>query len=217
MKKIGYVFCHGFGCDASFWTALKPYFKEAETFYCDLGYFGEVLFPEDIDLEKFDYIAVGHSLGLVKLLSLPIPWTALIGLHGFVNFLGYDAKLRAKRTRELQGLLVQFERSPIATLKQFYQRTGVEMSPHWRDMHEERLLMDLASLTTAAESLSQNILLLGSRDDVIVPPEVLQDNVNACPHIQLRYIDSAKHALGYVAPDVVYREIKFVTKHLPVE
>ncbi len=202
MKKTCYVFCHGLGLDRSFWRFLKPYFEKEETFYCDLGYFGEPSFPSEIHPEKFDYVGVGHSLGLIKLLALPIPWRSLIGLHGFINFLGYDSSLRVRRTREWKGLCAQFKRSPILTLQNFYQRVGVEMYPAWEAMNSERLFGDLESLAIPTNS-TKSIILLASRKDVIVPPDLLEDNLRVNPNVCMHYVDDAQHNLGYVLPEIV--------------
>lgn len=203
MKKTCYVFCHGLGLDLTFWRFLKPYFESEETFYCDLGYFGEPSFPNEINPEKFDYVGVGHSLGLIKLLSLPIPWRSLIGLHGFINFLGYDESLRAKRTREWKGLCAQFKRSPVLTLQNFYERVGVDMCPAWDAMNSQRLFDDLASLAIPANPTTETMMLLASRKDVIVPPAIIEDNLRAYPKIRRHYVDDAQHNLGYVLPELV--------------
>ena len=41
MNKKCFVFCHGFGFDASFWVHLKPYFAHEQAVYLDVGYFGQ--------------------------------------------------------------------------------------------------------------------------------------------------------------------------------
>ena len=70
-RKICFVFCHGFGFDATFWDPLRPYFAGTNAIYLDLGYFDKpfmTLYPDD----STDFIGIGHSLGLKKLMSLNI-------------------------------------------------------------------------------------------------------------------------------------------------
>lgn len=207
MKKVCYIFCHGFGFDPTFWRFLAPYFQAEETFYCDLGYFGEVSLPEEIKPDVFEYVGIGHSLGLAKLLALPIPWVSLVGLHGFTNFLGYDSQLRARRVREWQSLRLKLKRSPVKALQGFYERAGVAHSPAWEAMDLTRLLSDFEALSLPVQP-RWPLMLLGSESDVIVPPVLLDDNLRTHPEIKLDYVNYAKHNLGYVFPELVLESIK---------
>lgn len=204
MKKNYYVFCHGFGFDASFWNHLKPYFEGEETFYCDLGYFGERRFPSKILTDQFNYIAIGHSFGLIALLDLPIPWSCVLGLNGFVDFLGNEPVLKAARLREWTALQARLKRSPMVTLSLFYKRVGVLNTPAWEAMDEARLQEDLERLVIPPPPSSFNkMILLSAKDDVVVPPSLIEDNLKRHSEIRLDYVDEGKHALGHALPHVV--------------
>jgi len=227
--KRCFVFCHGFGFDATFWNPLRPFFSSMNTVYLDLGYFGEE--PSSLRAERsnpvvrstaldcfaslaktqsIEYIGIGHSLGLMKLMSLNIPFKCLIGLHGFVNFLGFSEQLHRRRQRELMRLTAQFHVSPESTLNQFYQRTGVDFNlPTARILNQKRLLDDLALLAHPVPvPMGVPLLVLGSNDDKITPPELIEDNFGAHPHVSIEFINQAQHGLGYLKPDVVYQKIK---------
>ena len=203
-----FVFCHGFGFNTDYWNPLRSYFSTTNTVYMDLGYFtNEVNISPNV--YDYDYIGIGHSLGLIKLISSTIPFKALIGLHGFVNFLGYNPALSRRRTRELTHLSKQFNDAPVLTLQQFYQRTGVDfMLPSMDGLHQQRLLDDLTSLFYAVP-VPQTIpmLILGSCDDIIVPWALIEDNFSHHPHVNIELLHHVQHGLGYLRPDLVYQKI----------
>ncbi len=204
MKKNYYIFCHGFGFDSSFWDPLKPYFENEQTFYCDLGYFGEKRFPTEILIDKFNYIAIGHSFGLIELLNLPIPWSCALGLHGFIYFLGYDLGLNQIRLKEWRALRTQLKRAPRPTLELFYQRVGVSNWPDLMSINQARLLVDLERLILPPmHALPKKIAFLTTRNDTIVPDCLVQDNLNVHPQIQLHHFHEGMHALGHLFPEDV--------------
>ncbi len=209
--KCCFVFCHGFGFDSTFWNPLRPYFSRMNTVYLDLGYFGESssLAKTELYDQSTEYIGIGHSLGLMKLMSLNIPFKCLIGLHGFVNFLGFNTQLHRRRQRELMHLTGQFSSSPELTLGQFYQRTGVDFNvPKTGLLNRMKLLDDLTSLAHPVPVPADiPMLVLGSNDDKIIPPELIEDNFAHHPHVTIDILNQAQHGLGYLQPDVVYQNI----------
>jgi pimeloyl-[acyl-carrier protein] methyl ester esterase len=210
--KLCFVFCHGFGFDSTFWNPLRPYFSRVNTVYLDLGYFGDpywVMAQPTLPASSTEYIGIGHSLGMMKLMSLNIPFKCLIGLHGFVNFLGFNAQLHRRRQRELMHLTEQFNESPELTLSQFYQRTGVDFNlPIMGRLNQVRLLDDLSSLAhSIAVPVDVPMLVLGSNDDKIVPPVLIEDNFSPYPHVTIDILNQAQHGLGYLKPDMVYQNI----------
>ena len=208
LKKTCFVFCHGFGFDATFWNPLRAYFSNMNTMYLDLGYFGEMQWMNQLD-ESMEYIGIGHSLGLMKLMSLNVSFKRLIGLHGFVDFLGADESLHRRRQRELSYLIQHVNESPALTLSQFYQRTGVNFNlPQTGVLNRMKLLDDLNSLAHAIP-VPQDIplLILGGIDDKIVPPALIEDNFSAHPQVTIEMLPQVKHGLGHLQPDVVYQTI----------
>lgn len=232
MRTQCFVFCHGFGFDASFWNSLRPYFSGREAIYLDLEYFDApvagrrelngqqtmdsftLLTKTSLHDQPIEYIGIGHSLGLMKLMSLSLPFNCLIGLHGFVNFLGFNASLHRRRSRELHYLTRQFTTLPELTLSEFYQRTGVQCKASGLySLNRIKLLGDLVSLTHSVPVPDEiPMLILGSNDDKITPPALLEDNFGACRNVTLEILSHAQHGLGYLNPDLVYQKImSFVT------
>ena len=214
-RKQCVVFCHGFGFDASFWDALRPYFVGLDTFFLDLGYFSETheAFSQYLCWAKAqptdtDFIGVGHSIGLIKLLSLNLSFKYLVGLHGFVNFLGEDAALHRRRQRELSVLTKHCMDSPALTLQAFYQRAGVDFTAPLGHLNQQRLLDDLALLATPiAIPKDIPLLILGSNDDKITPPALLLDNFGGHHQVTVEILDQVQHGLGYLKPAEVYQRI----------
>ncbi len=205
-RKSCFVFCHGFGFDATFWDRLRPYFIDVNTVYLDLGYFGDKSTTLTYD-ESVDYIGIGHSLGLMKLLSLNIDFKCLIGLQGFVNFTGFDEQLQRVRKRELMSLTRHFLRSPEITLNQLYQRTGVPWALSQKPpLHLPLLTKDLALLALSMP-ITAPMLILGANDDKIVPPELIEDNFAHHPQVQIEIINQVQHGLGYFKPGVVFDNV----------
>lgn len=207
MKKH-FIFCHGFGFDKNFWDNLVPYFAKNCTTYIDLGYFNNKLdfSPKNGDMPT---IGIGHSLGLLKLLKLKQQFDCLIGLNGFVNFLGNDDKLRKNRHQELERLKRNFKKSTITTMESFYKKCRI--SANMEKVHEINKDVAFNDLEYLSENISipshTSMLVIGAKDDVIVPPEVLWDNFNNHPNVAIQIMDQGKHGLGFTAPIEVHKRI----------
>jgi pimeloyl-[acyl-carrier protein] methyl ester esterase len=207
MSTRGFIFCHGWGYDATFWSPLLPYFKKERTIVLDLGYFGDEK-KALLDDSSVEWIGIGHSLGLMKLMALPISFHQLIGLHGFLHFLGANEALNEKRRREWIGLKHAFKRNPMTTLANFHQRAGVRCQTfHDKPLDVTRLYEDLIELASPLSLVSStSMLILGSQDDMIVPPELLDDNFHHHASVRVELIRQAQHGLGHLHPAWVYEK-----------
>jgi pimeloyl-[acyl-carrier protein] methyl ester esterase len=208
MKPIQIVFCHGWGMDKNFWQPLLKYFRQYNCIYWDLGYFGkeEKLAP---NFKDFDVIAIGHSLGALKLLEYSPKFKAAIILQGFVNFLGNNPDLYKKRKLEWQKMCSSFNSDPQKTLEQFYKRVYGEQESSLlidqKELNLERLNADLNYLTTLLSLPKYKILVVGSWDDKIVPPILLADNFTSS---QIIMHEKANHSIITMAPDFTAAAIK---------
>lgn len=193
-----FVFSHGFAFDRSFWKNLSGYFSQEHCTYVDLGYFND---PSEFYIESHcsQLIGIGHSLGLLKLLSLKKNFDHLIGLNAFTNFLGFTPALQSQRAAELEQLKKQFIQSPIRTLNRFYHRCGVAVDPHTVEKIDlPRVLRDLDSLKeNQTIPISSKALIIGARDDIIVPPEILQDNFKNALNTRVEIVEQGQHGLGF--------------------
>lgn len=215
-----FVFCHGFGFEARFWHPLLAFFPKEASFCLDLGYFRKdpILLLPNFPREETLLIGIGHSLGLIKLLGLEERFQALIGLNGFLNFLGKEATLRERRSRELHLLTESFRRAPSSALENFYKNCGIT----WHippSIQEQRALEDLTSLKeSVVPPQGVPLLLIGAEDDPIVPPSLLEDNCAEYPAVLLERVPSGKHALGFLETASIYDKIKgFLDGILPPE
>lgn len=207
MKKC-FVFCHGFGFDKSFWDNLRPYFIEEECAYLDLGYFAE---QDQFDLTKYKgrLIGIGHSLGLIKLLNFYENFESLFGLNSFIDFLGNEEVLKIQRKCKLKFLMNQFNKSPFSALSNFYSNCGMpRLNKEFKYLNIARAREDL-NLLTSQTILPKEIPLtiIGSKDDIIVPPELIYDNFRNYCNVSIDIMGEGKHALGFLQPRIIYEKI----------
>lgn len=203
---IGFVFCHGWAYDPSFWDNLKSYFKNYPCIFWNLGYFApsNLLIPKDLTIK---WIGIGHSLGFIKLLTSPMRWHKLVGLQGFVNFQGNNSSLKRKRTRDLLKLQQHFERDAAGALAFFYKSCGGKRI-HNNILRKEVLLNDLKQLQSVQSLINPPpCLILGTKDDLIVTNELINDNFEQCDQVQIMMHDKGSHNLGFSEPEFVYRAI----------
>ena len=206
---INFVFCHGFAFNQNFWCNLTQYFAGEKCTYLDSEYYNSPSSP--ITENKDKIIAIGHSLGLLKLLCSGIKFDYIIGLNGFINFLGNDPCLQKKRRVELETLKQNFIKNPLLTLKSFYKRCGVPSFLSQIDnkkINLDTMLMDLHLLNSNI-NLPTNIpvLILGSEDDKIVPPALIYDNFDHYSNAEINITNKGKHGLGYLEEAYIYKKI----------
>ncbi|MFK7973576.1 MAG: hypothetical protein AB8B66_01750 [Rickettsiaceae bacterium] len=210
MTKI-FIFCHGFGFSSQFWHSLLSYFHHEQTYCIDLGYFGpNKLITSNNSQNNVEYIGVGHSLGLIKLIQSGINFKYLIGLNSFINFLGHDKNLQHIRYREYNFFKKSLTIDPERTLSNFYNRCGlISHYENLSNLNLSLLLKDL-ELMTQSVTIKQNCytLIINSLDDKIVPPVLTNDNFTDIPNIGIHRMIKGKHALGFLQPAKIYQKIQ---------
>ncbi len=209
MKK--FIFCHGFGASPKFWTPLKKHFDLNNCIFWDLGYFEDAKQDMPKAEEHDEWIGIGHSIGFIKLLQSSISFKAVIGLQGFVNFLGNSPTLNKARRPYLEKMVSNFKSFPDQTLLKFYEECGFLFPTNYvKKINFSRLLNDLESLrqdyTTCLKQTPY--LILGSRNDPIVPPKLLGDNFHSVPKARIVIHNEGKHTLGYTEVKFVFEQIK---------
>lgn len=167
------VFCHGFGLDPTFFDPLKVHLKDYPSLDWNLGYFSEESYP----LVK-DSIAIGHSLGFLKLLEHQNSFKGLVSLGGFTDFIG-GSTLRKKALIHLAHV---FSVSVYEGLKLFYTRMGyVRQAPAL--IYKTRLLEDLKQLEMPYnEVILKPIFAIGNKDDPLVTEGLFLRNFKSYPH-----------------------------------
>jgi pimeloyl-[acyl-carrier protein] methyl ester esterase len=208
-----FIFCHGFGFDRNFWEPLAPYFAHEKSSFIDLGYFNNPL--DAMHLPEEPVIGIGHSIGLSKLIAGYDNFTALIGLNGFINFLGAKQDIRITRQKELQALRLRFGRDAKSALRNFYATCGV---PEFTNI-TKGLELNMAPILSDFDWLQREYhlpendqgpvpaLILAADDDIIVPSCITGDNFAWQQHVQIQYIADCGHCLGFKKPLEVYEKI----------
>ncbi len=186
------IFHHGWAMGPWYWTNLYP-----------------LLTHESFILPSGKRLAIGHSLGFVKLLLMKKPFDAYIGLQGFVNFLGNDQALQKKRGRLLQAMITAFQQSPEKTLKSFHLSCGISPQEDY-PVDPTILFEDLRNLSENYTPLlsQKKILIIGSEEDPVVPLNLLKDNFSNHSTVHLDILPGKHHALGFLEADVIAQRIK---------
>lgn len=203
-----FLFCHGFGFDKTFWRNLSPYFKDEKVSLLDLGYFGK---KQHIDIvENEEIIAIGHSLGFIKLLSLYPKINYLVGLNCFGNFLGFNKILHNKRCKELTLLKNGFIKSPEITLKKFYKNCGAfELIKEidFTKMQLNYFMQDLALLENNFKMRADKMLIICAQNDIIVPPILIKDNFSNILNSKIVIYPTGEHMLGFKKAKRIFEDI----------
>ncbi|MCE2991605.1 MAG: hypothetical protein ACK5WS_04375 [Alphaproteobacteria bacterium] len=203
-----FVFCHGFGFDRHFWERIATFFSEEKCSFIDLGYFNNRTENQCLDNEAI--IGIGHSIGLSKLLSMYSNFDCLIGLNGFINFLGSDQAIYKKRQTELNALRSGFLKDADTTLRNFYLRCAIPElieRNNFSDLDIDLILSDLQWLQNEYTLPDVPTLILSSDYDIIVPHSITLDNFREQPWVKLDSIIDTGHALGFRKPEEVYEKI----------
>lgn len=155
-------FLHGWGFDADLWRRVAAALGGRTMAFADAGYFGV---PRDPPA-RGPLLAVGHSLGAMRLLLAPPAGCAgIVAINGFDRFAGGQGVPR----RVLDRMIARYRSDPAAVLDEFRARCGAGAAPPGRD--DARLLADLRLLRDGdARGLWRGPLLaLDGGDDPIVP------------------------------------------------
>ena len=157
---------------------------------------------------------MGHSLGLIKLLNLPLKYRALVGLQSFINFLGFNPDLRVKRGHALKRMCRNIQAYPHATLEYFYQTCDNSI----KDKKKSIIQLTSPDFRTLGQDLNQlfqpcllpsaiPLFILGASQDKIVPPELIYDNFASAKNVHMDFYQGEGHCLGYDHANIVVKKI----------
>lgn len=165
---MGLVFAHGWAMGPDVWEDLIANLPADFTVEClDLGYFD----TPPITSFKGD-IAVGHSLGLLWLLSQNRPWKAAISLNGFTQFAKSSECPHGVSPRILDKMLTLMETDPMRCVQDFYKRYDISGKVP-EILHSQRLIEGLRLLKEGHVSRpSIPLLALVSGSDPLVSREL---------------------------------------------
>lgn len=211
--KDCFIFSHGWGLTAQFWENLKPYFTDCNCVFLDHGYFGEMLLSPLLGggAREANFIGIGHSLGLIKLLKLNIKFKALVSLQGFINFLGSQPNLREQRQLELQALKEHFSTNPEKTLRSLHKKCGIDQEDlfDFTNINLEKLTQDFPFFEQIFV-LPPDIplLVLAAKNDRVVSPELINDNFLEQKQVKMVLQAKGRHGLGYQESHFIYEQIR---------
>jgi pimeloyl-[acyl-carrier protein] methyl ester esterase len=197
------LFVHGWAFDASVWTPLRAELGAWPHAVADAGYFGAAQAPAATlgrvldpaidpvvghvadpaigqvqDPASAPVIAIGHSLGVLRLLrDLPSNCVGLVSINGFPRFGAAPDFDAGVPRRMLDRMMKRLSADPVAVLQDFRKRCGdasafgaPRLQPLARDL--EALRDD--DQRDALAALPVPLLILAGLDDPIVPPAMTQ-------------------------------------------
>ncbi len=212
--RIGLCFCHGWGFHPDFWSSLLPFFPDAPIKIWNLGYFGEKANPLP-DTTADQWIAIGHSIGFRKLMESKIDWAGVVAVQGFYDFLGSEPRMRKVRQRALNQMQTHWNQNPQQVLQDFYNEASLphppsySFSPEWLTLETDLRSLDVAGKFDWPLSLPYRVL--GSRNDFIVPPSLMESEWNSP---QIEWSEGGGHALGFFESDFVAESIHSLIREL---
>ena len=183
MKR--YLLAHGFGFTNDYWKNLVPLLD------------GEVHFLDDagLDVSK-TYIGIGHSIGFLHLNNSGVRFEALVALQGFLNFCGSTERMRKVREAGVEKVRAELLRDKVASLTRFRSACGYH-EPVDADIPMQRLLAELDMMTEAYRHCGVRTLVIGGKDDAIVPMSLIRDNFGNLRNVSIIQTDGVGHSLGY--------------------
>jgi pimeloyl-[acyl-carrier protein] methyl ester esterase len=115
------LFVHGWAFDADFWAPLAAALLDLPQATFDAGYFG----PARTPCPDGPVIAIGHSLGVLRLLrERPPNGIGLVSINGFARFAAAPDFAPGVPPRMLDRMLARLAAQPDAVLRDFRQRCG---------------------------------------------------------------------------------------------
>lgn len=210
-KKVGFIFHHGWGYDNSYWENIVPLFVDYHCILCDAGYFKNNLSEPHEDMSDISWIAIGHSIGFIKLLEKTrtgkIKLSAIVGIQSFVNFLGNNPRLNKNRSMILEKMISAFKKSPIQVLQEFRKNCAFP-NIKFKQINFDLLLQDLEMLKLNFSIPNDlNTLIIAGENDPIVDNSLINDNFlgdNGINNCRVKFINCNEHTLGYDNPKTVY-------------
>jgi len=196
------------------WAPLRAALADWPQQAADAGYFDAPVAPSHA---AAPVVAIGHSLGFLKLLQAPPPGCiAYIAINGFARFAGGADYPPGVAPRLLERMMARLERDPAAVVDDFRRRAG--SAPHAGTPRPEPLRHDLRRLLEADErqTLAASrlpLLALAGTADPIVAPALTQAQFGACAG--LRWRDGGGHLLPVSDPGWCAGRIRAFLAGLP--
>jgi pimeloyl-ACP methyl ester carboxylesterase len=217
---------HGWGYDAGLWREVAPLLAGYDVDIPDFGYFAQstknpalATRRNDAHDARIPHLAVGHSLGALRwLVEDEAAWDALLIINGFPRFTASDDFPQGVQPRVLARMQRRFVQTPAAVLAEFQNACGAPGPALPADPGP--LAQGLAFLAGAdgrarLAERRQDIHVLASRDDAIVPAALSDAAFAVLPPAQKHWCTSGGHALPLTRPEDCAALIRTVAAGLP--
>lgn len=188
------LFVHGWAFDASVWTQLRAELADWPHAVADAGYFGAtpaVIDPvtgpvtdtdsitgPDIAPITRPVIAIGHSLGVMRLLrSLPSNCVGVVSINGFPRFSAAPDFEAGVPRRMLDRMMKRLSTDPAAVVQDFRERCAEASAlgePRLEPLARDLELLRDDDQRSALAALPVPLLILAGEDDPIVPAAMTQ-------------------------------------------
>lgn len=200
------LFVHGWAFDAAFWGPLAAALADWPQAVADAGYFG----PAHTPAPAGPVLAIGHSLGALRLLGEPPPGClGLVAINGFARFGAADDFPEGVPARMLDRMLNRLAAQPETVLRDFRQRCGdtsaigvPQVEPLARDL---RFLRD-ADQRAALAALAVPLLPLAGAADPIATAPMTTAGFGAA--IDIHWREHGGHLLPLTDTDWCARRIR---------
>ncbi|PKO83303.1 MAG: alpha/beta hydrolase [Betaproteobacteria bacterium HGW-Betaproteobacteria-11] len=212
---------HGWGYDATLWDAVVARLAGQRIETLELGYFDKkksALAARRDKAREEAWIAVGHSLGaLWWLAEEDAGWDALVIIGGFPRFTSTADFPAGVPPRVLERMRRRFAENPAAVLDDFRRTCGAPGPMLPADLRPLAEGLDYLAQADGRARLAQradDIHLLASRDDAIVPLAMSETAFAGLPGGQRHVCDDGGHALPFTRPEDCARLILDVAARL---
>lgn len=196
-RRPSLLLAHGWGFDRSLWDPIRALLPDCDTACIEHGYLGAPAFRPPVPAGT---VLVGHSAGVLDLLSRPPPGcTTLVAINGFTRFTAAPDWPNGIPGRLLDRMLVRLADDPASMTAAFRHRCGLAASAPTRPC-PATLRSGLLALRDGDMRNTPNpaILALAGASDPIVPPALTR----ACFAEQsLIWAAEAGHLLPLTHPD----------------
>ena len=189
------LFVHGWAFDPAFWDPLRAALPEWPQAVCDAGYFG----PAQEPALTGPVIAVGHSLGVLRLLGrLPGQCVGLVSINGFARFSSAADYPAGVPVRMLDRMRKRLAESAVDVLRDFRQRCGDDS--RFGEPRTAALRQGLEALRdddqrAALATLPVPLLALAGSADAIVPAGMMRAAFAGRPDGDLHWREHGGHLL----------------------
>ncbi len=201
MKTVVFVLQSGFAIGNWYWDNF------IQNMLCDCEYAYLDNFNQSIYDADCVFVGVGHSLGFAKLISAKnINFDILVGIQAFVNFCGFDARLRTVRMNALDAMRNQYLARGTDVIYEFYDICGIsDMKSMFHETAPLETLNDFDMLYRSYKiPVNTMTIILHSDQDDIVPKSVIQDNFAGISGVNIFHVEHDMHNLGYEKSDTIF-------------